>query len=251
MTLRRELKTQGDFLFKHRSYLPVGIIILGLAAYFSALLDYDPSSFWYQWPYEVSCFLTCCLGLFIRSYAIGYSADNTSGRNTKVGQVADSINTTGLYSQLRHPLYLGNFLMWLGVAGFTRNPWFLFAFVFIFWVYYERIMYAEETFLEGEYGERYTNWAANLPAFVPKFKNWVSPNLNFSWRKIIRQEKAGIVNMFLVINFFEFLGQRFVAPQAFDYQGMWKLGLLCSIVWYVVVKLIQKTTTMLNVDRAT
>ena len=33
---------------------------------------------------------------------------NTSGRNTH-DQVADSLNTSGIYSIVRHPLYVGNF----------------------------------------------------------------------------------------------------------------------------------------------
>ncbi|NLL27934.1 MAG: DUF1295 domain-containing protein [Bacteroidales bacterium] len=37
-----------------------------------------------------------------------------SGKNTEK-QIADFLNTKGMYSIVRHPLYLGDFLMWLGL----------------------------------------------------------------------------------------------------------------------------------------
>jgi len=83
------------------------------------------------------------LGLFIRAYAVGHTPANTSGRNTKE-QLADELNTTGIYSMVRHPLYLGNFFMWLGAAVLTKNGWFIVAFILLYWIYYERIMFAEE-----------------------------------------------------------------------------------------------------------
>ena len=36
----------------------------------------------------------------------------TSGKNT-AKQIAESLNTSGIYSVLRNPLYLANFLNWL------------------------------------------------------------------------------------------------------------------------------------------
>jgi len=97
-------------------------------------------------------------GLAIRVYTVGHTPANTSGRNT-AGQLAESLNTTGIYSLVRHPLYLGNFFMWLGVALLIANFWFVIAFVFAYWIYYERIMFAEEQFLRTKFGPTYVEWA--------------------------------------------------------------------------------------------
>ena len=70
---------------------------------------------------------------------------------------------------VRHPLYLGNFFMWLGVAMLTENTWFSIAFVLFYAFYYERIMYAEESFLRAKFGKTYLDWAAQVPAFIPSF----------------------------------------------------------------------------------
>ena len=192
MALKNELKKQGDFLFKYRSYLPIIIIVIGLIVFIqkeSAASGMGGD----KYTFELMCLLVAVFGLLIRFFAIGYSGDNTSGRNTTEGQIADSVNTTGPYSLCRHPLYVGNFFMWLGIAMMTQNLWFIVAFIFLYWLYYERIMYAEEDFLIEKYGTEYTNWSEVTPAFVPSFSNWKKPIHQFSWKKVIRQEKAGIL----------------------------------------------------------
>ncbi|MEZ4871589.1 MAG: hypothetical protein R2827_04935 [Bdellovibrionales bacterium] len=49
------------------------------------------------------CTVPILLGQFVRAYAVGFSGNKTSGRNTSAGQVAESINKTGMYSMVRHP----------------------------------------------------------------------------------------------------------------------------------------------------
>src|SRR5690606_7835491 len=120
-----------------------------------------------------------------------------------------------IYSTVRHPLYLGNFFMWLGIALFTENLWFIVAFIFLYWLYYERIMYAEEDFLCNKYGDDYTRWANSTPAILPNFKLWVSYETNFNLWKVIKQEKSGILNLFLVIFIFKTIAG-FVLFEEFD-----------------------------------
>lgn len=247
MPLKEEFRTQGDFLFKHRSYLPILIILAGMAVYIfnqtvNPTIDLNND-------YDKICLLIGLLGLVIRSIAVGYSADHTSGRNTSVGQVAEHINTTGFYSICRHPLYLGNYFMWLGVAMLTADVWFLVAFTGLYWIYYERIMYAEEAFLTEKYGQRYINWAKTVPAFIPAFTKWKKPEFKFSWPKIIRQERTGILNLFLLIFIFKSIGAYIAKGQEFDPTSWWFMGIAGAIVWYLITKIIQKTTIYLNVDR--
>src|SRR6056297_231547 len=116
MALITELRDQGNFLFRHRSYLPIIILVVALALYvFNDFIFSEPVE---RQVYEIICVLIGIFGLFIRVITVGYTDDHTSGRNTADGQVADSLNTTGVYSWARHPLYIGNFFMWLGLAAF-------------------------------------------------------------------------------------------------------------------------------------
>jgi protein-S-isoprenylcysteine O-methyltransferase Ste14 len=104
-------------------------------------------------------------------YFIGHTPKNTSGRNTK-GQIAEELSTTGVYSICRHPLYAGNFLMWLGIAMMTESVAFIVMFCLAFWLYYERIMIAEEQFLRKFFSMAYLIWAEKTPAFIPNLKDW-------------------------------------------------------------------------------
>ncbi|WCL81321.1 isoprenylcysteine carboxylmethyltransferase family protein [Saprospira sp. CCB-QB6] len=244
MSLKTELRSQGDFLFKHRSYLPLVIIVLGLGAYIYNVWSkqlIDPN---YAEYYKWGCLAVSLIGLFIRMHAIGHAAPNTSGRNTAEGQIADHINSSGWYAICRHPLYVGNFFMWLGLAGLTQEFWFIIAFIFMYWVYYERIMYAEEAFLIDKYGKAYTDWSAKTPAFWPKFSQWRKPDYPFSWAKIIRQEKAGILNLFLVFFIFEALGSYISSQEWLNMSPLWYGLLIGSIVWYLIIKVLQKTTNI-------
>ena len=248
MALQEECEKQGNFLFKYRGTLP--LILLGASVimfvyiqYYSLgydkIVDYD--------LYELAALAVTFVGLIIRVFTVGYSAKLTSGRNTEK-QIAETVNTTGIYSTVRHPLYVGNFFMWLGPALLVQNFWFIVAFIFVYWVYYERIMFAEEQFLRKKFGESYLKWAAKTPAFVFSFKNYVKPVESFSWKKIIRQEKNGFVAVFVVFFIFdaikEYINTGSVSIQTWEFYAM-----TGSILLYLIIKSLLKLTSILDDDR--
>ncbi|MFP5436739.1 MAG: methyltransferase family protein [Bacteroidia bacterium] len=146
MALPEELKKSGDWLFRNRSFLPLAALFFAILVYIEKLfIQQEIASVRYFLPEEFDffCLSVSLLGLLIRIYTVGYTPKDTSGRNT-FGQLAERLNTTGLYSIVRHPLYLGNFFMWMGIALMTQNCWFIISFSLAYWIYYERIMYAEE-----------------------------------------------------------------------------------------------------------
>ncbi|HEX9949697.1 MAG TPA: methyltransferase, partial [Thermodesulfobacteriota bacterium] len=113
MTLKKQFERAGDRFFRWRSYLP--LLMAGL--FIAALLD-KPSS-WGNSPaarwWALSCLGVSLVGLGIRFFTVGFAPRGTSGRNTRE-QVADSLNTTGMYSILRNPIYLGNAVIWIGLS---------------------------------------------------------------------------------------------------------------------------------------
>lgn len=249
MSLRTELKKQGDFLFRNRSYLPLLILIPGLYIYVMHEARVPDIMEKNNIIYELACFGVCLLGFLVRIITIGFSADSTSGRNTTAGQIAESLNTTGMYSFCRHPLYVGNFLIWLGIAAFTQNFWFIVAFILMFWVYYERIMYAEEEYLLNKFGNEYQSYSDQTPAVIPAFKNFKKPLLSFSFRKVIRQEKAGILNLFAVILLLRITGEYFES-EAMHVELFWIVGFCVSLLLYAIIKILQKKTAIFSHDRS-
>ena len=242
MALQEELKSQGDFLFRYRSFLPLIILVVGLAvfAYFKLNSEeYNP--FLYTESYKYICLGVSLLGFFIRVMTIGYAADNTSGRNTHEGQIADEINTTGIYSTVRHPLYLGNFFMWLGIAMLTASFWFLVAFVFFYYSYYYlRICFAEEAFLRTKFENAYVEYSKSVPPFFPSFKNYKPSKRKFNLRKVIRQEKNGIAAIFLLFWFFEMVGDVIVTRKFELTMDFWFYGGIIASVVYLILKVLKK-----------
>lgn len=240
MVLKEKMISQGNVLFKNRSYLPLVIIVVGIIVYIfkERAIDSSIHESQSQWL-EIGSLFIAIVGFIIRMITIGYTYENTSGRNTTVGQVADAINKSGLYSILRHPLYLGNFLIWLGIASLTQNLWFIIAFVFIYWVYYERIMLAEEEFLLNKFKGKYEDYAENVPAFFPNFKQWSRPILPFSFKKVFIQERSGILNLFLVIFIMRIIGE-WSRGSVMDVEPYWLFLLLFALLWYVTSKILQK-----------
>jgi protein-S-isoprenylcysteine O-methyltransferase Ste14 len=193
--------------------------------------------------YEMFCLFLSLIGLGIRVYTVGYTPMNTSGRNTEE-QVADKLNTTGIYSIVRHPLYLGNFFMWIGPAMLTGNLWFVAAFIFFYWIYYERIMFAEEQFLRRKFGNTYTEWAEGVPAFIPNLKYFVPANLPFSLKKVLKKEKNGLAAIFLIFFAFDMSGE--LIKNESNYNYFFIISCIVTLLMYVVLKFLKKKTNILD-----
>lgn len=244
MSLYREQIQQGEWLFKHRSYLPLLLLALGLVVTW-----FNPVEFPLPYP-DLWALLPGLAGLWIRCSVVGRTPKNTSGRNTSEGQVADVINTSGWYSIVRHPLYLGNFLMWISPVMLTGNMGLLVIFVLIFMLYYERIMMAEEAFLQKKFGKTFEDWAARTPAFIPQLRGYKNANLPFSWKKVLRKEKNGLFALALV-NFFMEQWLLFVKTGKFPENPFtfWSWFSIIGAVVYLILKFLKYNSRLLDDDR--
>jgi uncharacterized membrane protein len=247
MALQEEFESQGNWLFRYRSFLPLIILVIGWMLYLRRELH--PEEFTLYSPELDTYFLAAglavgLLGLFIRIYTVGHTPRNTSGRNTKEGQVADSLNQTGIYSLVRHPLYLGNFLMWLGPAVYTGHVWFMIGFTFMYWVYYERIMFAEEQFLRKKFGKTYLTWSEKVPAFVPKLSGFVKPAYSFSWKKVLSKEKNGLFALFTIFCAFDVSGELIKNGDQFNPFLIAMTGI--TGVLYLILKFLKRKTSVLT-----
>ncbi|BDD07733.1 lipid A Kdo2 1-phosphate O-methyltransferase [Fulvitalea axinellae] len=248
MALQEELNSQGAFLFKHRSNLPLLLLVSGILIKLyqeHTYVSHHPQSM-LSGILESMAFVVGMLGLVIRAFTVGYTPKNTSGRNTDQGQVADSLNTTGMYSLIRNPLYLGNYLMWLGVAMLTGNVWFIAIFSLTFWIYYERIVFAEENFLRKKFGQHYLDWASKTAPFLPTSFRYKSPDTPFSWKKVLKKEKNGFFALFLVFFIFEASAEYAVNGTLRTEIDWLLIGTVASGIAYTILKYIKKYTGLLN-----
>jgi protein-S-isoprenylcysteine O-methyltransferase Ste14 len=109
--LASEMSRQGTMLFRYRSFIPVILISPMLLAWATA--DSTSQTSPLALPWDCICFLVSFAGLMLRVGTVGFVPAGTSGRNT-AQQVANVLNTSGMNSTTRNPLYFGTFLMWLG-----------------------------------------------------------------------------------------------------------------------------------------
>jgi protein-S-isoprenylcysteine O-methyltransferase Ste14 len=246
MALQEQFEKQGTWLFKYRGFLPLIALLIGAIMYLRT--EIYPETFFlegtpYEFYYDLFCIVISLLGFVIRIYTVGYTPKNTSGRNVET-QVADSLNTTGIYSIVRHPLYLGNFFMWLGPALITGNYWFVLVFCLAYWIYYERIMFAEEQFLRRKFGDIYTSWAETVPAFFPKFRLFKKKDSSFNWKKVVKNEKNGLVAIFLIFCTFDVLGKLITKDENYNF-GLIFISAF-TILLYLIIKYMKKKTHLLD-----
>ncbi|MEO8710835.1 MAG: isoprenylcysteine carboxylmethyltransferase family protein, partial [Parafilimonas sp.] len=241
-----EFELQGSFLFRYRGVLPLVILALTIFAYVLHIIQSPPEETnAIDGFYGYICLFITFIGFGIRIYTVGNSPENTSGRNTK-SQIADQLSTKGIYSIVRHPLYVGNFLMWFGIALLTQNIWFILAFIFMYWVYYERIMFAEEQYLRKKFGDTYLHWAAGTPAFIPNFKHYQSAGSRFKIKKVLKQEKTGLLLVFLMYFLFDEIGFDIINRQIKIRFDFWFYGMIIAIMAYAIIKILQGKTTIIN-----
>ena len=200
MKLEDKLTKQGEWLFKNRSYLPLILLPLIILTLKNPLFIEKTFGKGWQHTFDLSCIFISFLGLFTRCITIGYVPAGTSGRNTK-SQVAEKLNTKRIYSTVRHPLYLGNFLTFLGVILFTQSIWLIVLGSALFSLYYERIMLCEEKFLESRFKDSFLKWAENTPAFFPNLRKWERPELPFSVKNVIKREYSSLFGIVVIFTF--------------------------------------------------
>ena len=246
MALQEEFESLGNRFFRWRSYLPLFMAVLFLAALLSqpgAASPDHPDRTW-----QMGCLLVSLAGLGLRFFTVGYAPRGTSGRNTG-GQVAETLNTTGMYSLVRNPLYLGNFLIWLGLSLFIKVWWCSVIVILCFILFYERIIFAEEAFLRERFRASFTDWMASTPAIIPHFKNWRAPSLPFSWKSALRREYS---SWFATITSFTVLAilQDSLQNGRLRLDKNWLVIFAFSLAIYLSIRTLKKKTQILNtVDR--
>lgn len=242
MALIEEFEEQGTWLFRYRSFVPLvlfGVFAIAIWRSSGEFLPFD-NLYW-----QGACFLVSMAGLGIRIAVIGIVPAGTSGKNREK-QVADTLNTSGIYSHVRHPLYLGNFLMWLGAALYTGIFWVIGVAVILFWLVYERIMFTEEAFLRRKFGQAYLDWSVVTPAFFPRLTGGKQSTMAFSIRNVIKRETEPLLNTILSFAFIDFLKHHFLKEE-WQVSFVWQILLGLGIVTYLVVRILRKKTRLLEV----
>jgi protein-S-isoprenylcysteine O-methyltransferase Ste14 len=243
MALVHEFEKTGNWLFKRRGWLPVFLVLSGLIMMYYV----NRQGILFDTREELIFLGVSLFGEVIRILTVGFTPRNTSGRNTMKGQIADELNITGIYSVVRHPLYLGNFFMWLGPALFLRSAWFTIVFCLIYWIYYERIMFAEEQFLRRKFGDAYDKWSETVRAFIPVFTKFIPPKLPFSVRNILRREYNSFLNIFVIFALLDLVRNYIISGRIF-LTSLWAYLIIPVVLIWIILWVINKKTRWFVVE---
>lgn len=243
MALVHEFEKTGNWLFKRRSWLPVILIIAGIIMMYLG----NRQAILFDERDELIFLGVSLLGQVIRILTVGFTPRNTSGRNTVNGQLADELNVTGIYSIIRHPLYLGNFFMWLGPVLFLRSAGVTIVFVLIYWLYYERIMFAEEQFLRRKFGDSYDKWSEKVSSFIPHTFKFIRSALPFSARNILKREYNSFVNIFVIFTILDLFRNYFLSERVYLTRMWIYLFVSAGLIW-LIIRTIHKRTRWFEVE---
>lgn len=203
MRLAERLPNQGRRLFTFRSIVP--LTLLPLVAL--ALPQSRAAEQWlgvtgnlvFQW----AAICVGLVGLTLRCLTVAYAPAGSSSRDTHQLR-ATALNTSGTYSIVRHPLYLGAGLLWVGAVLSVRVWWLAAVVSLLYWVYIERVMMAEESYLSTTFGEAFTKWAESTPAFIPRFSQWRPSTGTWQWKRVLSEHNA-LLALASCVTLFEFL----------------------------------------------
>jgi len=239
-----QMQRSGNWLFRWRGYLPlvfVAIVLASLTRFgFIGGSEID-DELW-----EGFCLVVSACGLVIRALTVGYAAAETSGRNARA-QRAASLNTTGAYSIVRHPLYVGNFLIWTGIALYPHQWLVVLVCTALYWLYYERIIVAEEAFLADKFGDVFLEWARRTPAFVPNFRAFRAPECGFSLRTVLKREYPAFSGTIFTMFILEVAGDYEVLGR-FDLDTLWVVLLALAVAVHLILRTLKKHTRLLHVE---
>lgn len=190
MKLVDQLVQDGDRLFRGRSYLPLLLVPVFIAGVVTTTPPFSTRGAERAW--ESLSVAVALAGLALRVWAVGSAPSGTSERST-TNPRASQLRTTGVYSLVRHPLYVANGLMALGLALFPAVWYLPVILALATWLYYERIAIREEAFLAERFGAEFEAWSSRVPAGWPSVAGYQMSAHAHSWKKVLRHEFHGLL----------------------------------------------------------
>lgn len=203
MRLSDRLAAQGKWLFSFRSIVPLTLIPLVALALPQSRAAEDWLGVTGNLLFEWAAISVGLAGLALRCATVMFAPDGSSSRDTHRIN-ATTLNTAGTYSVVRHPLYLGAGLLWVGAVLSTRVWWLAAVVSLLYWVYIERIMLGEEQYLAATFGDDFTRWASSTPAFIPNWSGWRKPAGAVQWKRLLSEHNA-LLALAASVTLFEYL----------------------------------------------
>jgi protein-S-isoprenylcysteine O-methyltransferase Ste14 len=181
----------GARLFRNRSWLPVPFLLVPL------LWSGTPS----RDTWLIGGVLVL-LGELVRVAGGGAAGTVTRRRSREVQRLV----TYGAFAWCRNPLYVGNFLAWMGFTVISGVLWFLPVAAVLFAVEYSLIVRYEEGVLESIFGAEYLAYKARTPRWIgrPPAEGKTGPH---NWGEALWSERSTLLQYAALTALFWFKGR--------------------------------------------
>jgi protein-S-isoprenylcysteine O-methyltransferase Ste14 len=177
----------GSVLFRHRGWLPVPFLLVPLLAHGT------PDAM--NW---LLGFLFIALGEAFRLSGVAAAGTVTRRRSRAVQRLV----TYGVFAWMRNPLYVGNFLIWIGFIVISGVLWFVPVAVLLFAAEYTLIVRYEEGVLESIFGEEYLRYKARTSRWVPRPPGTDDDEGEHHWGEAWRSEISTFLQYLVITGLF-------------------------------------------------
>lgn len=176
----------GHMLFGYRDYVfPLVLLVLALTTKPTFPLGSERLDEWM----DILGIAVAFFGQACRALAIGGVQNiRRGGREKRIA--AEALIRTGFFAHSRNPLYLGNLLIFCGLALIANSYWWyvlaLPGFVTVYWA----IVLAEEDFLQKQFGHEYADYCRTVNRFVPNLTGLHRSlvDSSFDWKRVMHKE---------------------------------------------------------------
>lgn len=240
MLLRDRFIKTGHFLFKYRSYQFV-VILLILFMERNNFTGVRETLF-----YDILCVAVTSAGILVRALTVGFVHEKTSGRNTKA-QNAFELNSTGAYSLVRNPLYVGNFIILFGISLLSYNLTVVLLNSAAFILINGFIILTEEDYLLGKFGDKYLDYAGRVNCVIPSFNKFTRPARSLDLNMILKREHdswlTAAVSLVCVDMFRNYYAHANILKTG------WMVFLGAVFFAWAVLKYLKKTKRLVSADK--
>lgn len=171
------------------------------------------------------------LGQIIRVSARGYKAEHS--------QDSQALIQGGPYQVVRNPMYLGIFLIGLGVARAIFKWWAVTFFIVVFIIRYVVLIYKEEKKLLAIFPQEYPQYCRKVPRLFPALSTIIKLDIveylpiKISWFK---KEIGSMITLLLVVLLIESWEDIVTkGPKVFFQQSVWLFSSFVLFAAFVIL----------------
>lgn len=99
------------------------------------------------------------------------------------------LSTEGPYALTRNPLYVGSFIMALGLSVMAGSPLLFLVVAVLYPIVYGGLIRKEEKVLLERYGQAFRDYCARVPRFWPSLANWPPPSASYDLGRMVGKHK--------------------------------------------------------------